>query len=108
MGQYYHILITRQGEHRSASGRQEKRKPPSFGQTPSQAAAATILGTARELTGKERTEGQKLYVAKHPHLTDFSAEPGCALFQVTIEHIYLVTRFQEVMQFDFPTCPQAK
>jgi heme iron utilization protein len=67
----------------------------------SQAAAATILGTAKELTGVVRKEGYNLYVAKHPHLTDFIAAPGCALFQVTIEHIYLVTRFQEVMQFDF-------
>lgn len=66
-----------------------------------QAAAATILGTAKELIGVDREEGQNLYLAKHPHLTDFLAGPDCALFQMTIEQIYLVTRFQEVSQFDF-------
>jgi heme iron utilization protein len=67
----------------------------------SQAAAATILGTAKELTGVVREEGRNLYLAKHPHLGDFLAAPACALFQVTIEQIYLVTHFQEVMKFDF-------
>jgi heme iron utilization protein len=67
----------------------------------SEAAAATILGTARELTGVDREAGQNLYLANHPHLSEFLAEPGCALFQVTIEQIYLVTHFQEVMKFDF-------
>jgi len=65
------------------------------------AAAATILGTAKELIGIDREEGQNLYLAKHPHLTEFIAAPGCALFRVTIEQLYLVTRFQEVRQFDF-------
>ena len=65
------------------------------------AAAATILGTARELSKADREEGQKLYLAKHPHLSEFLAGPDCALFQVKIEQIYLVTHFQEVMQFDF-------
>jgi len=67
----------------------------------SKAAAATILGTAKEMIGMDREEGEKLYVVKHPHLTDFLAAPGCALFKVTIEQIYLATHFQEVMQIDF-------
>ena len=67
----------------------------------SKAAAATILGSAQELTGVDREAGRKIYLAKHSHLTDFLAAPSCALFQVTIEQIYLVTHFQEVMRFDF-------
>ena len=67
----------------------------------SKAAAATILGKAEELNGVDREAGQKLYLAKHPHLTDFLAAPDCALFQVTIERMYLVTNFQKVLQFDF-------
>jgi len=66
----------------------------------SEAAAATILGTAKELTGPARKQGRYLYLAKHPHLTDFLTAPDCALFKVTIAQIYLVTHFQEVMQFD--------
>lgn len=65
------------------------------------AAAATILGTAREMTGMDRTEGQRLYLARHPHLAEFSAAPGCALFEVSITQFYLVTHFQEVLQIDF-------
>lgn len=65
------------------------------------AAAATILGTAREMTGMDRSEGQNLYLARHPHLAEFLAAPGCALFKVTVERIYLVTNFQDVMQLDF-------
>jgi heme iron utilization protein len=67
----------------------------------SKAAAATILGKAKELNGVDREAGQNLYLAKHPHLTDFLTAPDCALFQVTIERIYLVTNFQKVLQFDF-------
>ncbi|MBU1568653.1 MAG: pyridoxamine 5'-phosphate oxidase family protein [Proteobacteria bacterium] len=67
----------------------------------SKAAAATIIGTVKELNEADREEGQKLYLAKHPHLTEFIAAPDCALFKVTIERIYLVTHFQKVMQFDF-------
>ncbi|MDK9706453.1 MAG: pyridoxamine 5'-phosphate oxidase family protein [Desulforhopalus sp.] len=66
-----------------------------------QAAAATILGTTKELTGLAREEKQVLFLSKHPHLTDFLAAPDCAFFQVTTKHIYLVTHFQKVMKFDF-------
>jgi heme iron utilization protein len=63
------------------------------------AAAATLLGTAREISGLAREEGLKIYLSRHPHLADFTASPSCALFKVQIEHIYLVTRFQNVMEF---------
>ena len=65
-----------------------------------QAAAATLLGTAKEVAGSAREEGLAIYLSKHPHLADFTASPGCALFQVQIDRICLVTRFQNVMEFD--------
>ncbi len=67
----------------------------------SKATAATIVGSAKELIGVDREVGRNLYLTKHPHLSEFLAGPDCALFQVTIEQIYLVSRFQEVMKFDF-------
>lgn len=67
----------------------------------SQAAAATILGTAEELAGAGREEGLELYLARHPHLAEFTASPSCALFRVQVASIYLVTRFQNVMEFHF-------
>jgi len=69
----------------------------------SQAAAATILGKAKELMGRARTEGRDLYAVRHPQLRDFIDGADCALFQVAIERVLLVTRFQEVVQFDFPS-----
>ncbi len=69
----------------------------------SKAVAATIIGTAEEMTGEDRERGEKLYLAKHPNLRDFLTEPECALFKVTIGKIYLVTHFQKVMEFDFPS-----
>jgi len=67
----------------------------------STAAAATILGTAEELTDAEHETGLAIYLARHPHLAEFTARPDCALFGVKVASIYLVTRFQDVREFHF-------
>lgn len=67
----------------------------------SHAAAATFLGTAEEVTGAERDQGLAIYLARHPHLEEFTAAPSCAFFKVRIDRIYLVTRFQSVMEYHF-------
>jgi len=67
----------------------------------SRAAAATILGIAEELSGTELETGLAIFLGRHPHLTEFTASPSCALFRVRISSIYLVTRFQNVMEFHF-------
>ncbi|MDO3379782.1 pyridoxamine 5'-phosphate oxidase family protein [Geoalkalibacter halelectricus] len=67
----------------------------------SRAAAATLIGAADELTGAERDRGLALYLARHPHLAEFTASPSCAFFRVRIERIFLVTRFQSVMEYHF-------
>ena len=68
----------------------------------SQAAAATILGTADEVRGDERQEGVALYLAHHPHLAAFVDSPSCAFYRVQIASIFLVTHFQEVIEYHFP------
>ena len=67
----------------------------------SRAAAATILGSAEELSGAELESGLAIFLDRHPHLAEFTASPSCALFRVQISSIYLVTRFQNVMEFHF-------
>jgi nitroimidazol reductase NimA-like FMN-containing flavoprotein (pyridoxamine 5'-phosphate oxidase superfamily) len=67
----------------------------------SRAAAATVIGTAEELSGAELESGLAIYLGRHPHLAEFTASPSCALFRVKIASIYLVTRFQNVMEFHF-------
>jgi nitroimidazol reductase NimA-like FMN-containing flavoprotein (pyridoxamine 5'-phosphate oxidase superfamily) len=68
----------------------------------SRAAAATIIGTAEELRGAGRASGLAFYLKRHPHLADFTASPGTVLFMVTVTRISLVTRFQQVMDYDVP------
>ena len=63
-------------------------------------AAATILGSADELHGTGRISGLDFFLGRHPHLTEFTASPGTALFVVTVTRISLVTRFQQVMDYD--------
>ena len=67
----------------------------------SRAAAATIIGMAEELRGTELEAGLAIFLGRHPHLTEFTASPNCALFRVRIASIYLVTRFQNVTEFHF-------
>lgn len=67
----------------------------------SQAAAATVIGTARELSGTDLETGLAIFLDRHPHLTEFTASTSCALFRVQIASIYLVTNFQNVMEFYF-------
>jgi heme iron utilization protein len=67
----------------------------------SQAAAATILGSAQELTGAERETGLSLFLARHPHLKEFTDSPDCALFQVQVASVHLVTCFQSVRELHF-------
>jgi nitroimidazol reductase NimA-like FMN-containing flavoprotein (pyridoxamine 5'-phosphate oxidase superfamily) len=67
----------------------------------SRAAAATVLGIAEELSGTELENGLAIFLRRHPHLAEFTASPSCTLFRVQIASIYLVTRFQNVMEFHF-------
>jgi hypothetical protein len=67
----------------------------------SRAAAATVIGVANELSGADLEVGLQIFLGRHPHLTEFTASPNCALFRVQISSIYLVTRFQNVMEFHF-------
>jgi len=67
----------------------------------SRAAAATVLGVADEVHGDERQEGMALYLARHPHLADFVDSPSCAFYRVQIARIFLVTHFQEVIEYHF-------
>lgn len=67
----------------------------------SRAAAATVIGSAEELRGAELDTGLAIFLRRHPHLAEFTASPSCALFRVRISSIYLVTRFQNVMEFHF-------
>jgi len=58
------------------------------------------FGSADELHGTGRISGLDFFLGRHPHLAEFTASPGTALFMVTVTRISLVTRFQQVMDYD--------
>jgi nitroimidazol reductase NimA-like FMN-containing flavoprotein (pyridoxamine 5'-phosphate oxidase superfamily) len=48
------------------------------------AVAVTAIGAAEEITGNEREFLAKVYVVKHPHLTEFLNRPDSAVIKVTV------------------------
>ena len=62
------------------------------------AIAVTAVGKAAEVTEAERREVLELYLSKHPHLEEFVKSPSCALVRVTVATLYVVSRFQRVME----------
>lgn len=67
----------------------------------SQAAAATVLGAAKELQGAAKQSALDLYLGKHPTLAEFAVAPDCALLRIQVTKIYLVNRFQHVSEYSF-------
>ena len=67
----------------------------------SAAVAVTVLGNSAELPGPARRAGTALYLAKHPHLAEFVAAPSCALIRVQVQSFFLVSRFQNVVEYHF-------
>ena len=67
----------------------------------SAAVAVTVLGSSAELTGPASRAGMAFYLAKHPHLSEFVAAPSCALIRVQVQSFFLVSRFQNVVEYHF-------
>ena len=63
------------------------------------AITVTATGTASEVAARDRKRLQKLYLTRHPHLQDFVTSPTCALVRMTVDTYYIVTRFQNVVEF---------
>jgi hypothetical protein len=62
------------------------------------AAAVTVLGVVEEVTDNGRSAFLEVFLVKHPHLTDFTAAPSCALLRLNVETYILVNRFQHVVE----------
>ncbi len=57
----------------------------------------TVIGTARDIVGPERDENAALLLRRHPSLTDFVNSPECAVIQVDVDKIYVVSEFESVV-----------
>jgi nitroimidazol reductase NimA-like FMN-containing flavoprotein (pyridoxamine 5'-phosphate oxidase superfamily) len=64
-----------------------------------EAMAATAVGQAEELPDDELPGARAIYLARHPHLVDFVGSPTCALLCVKVQTYYVVTRFQQVVEY---------
>lgn len=64
-----------------------------------EAMAATVVGEAEEVAEEGLVSARALYLAKHPHLADFVDSPTCALLRVNVQTYYVVTRFQQVVEY---------
>lgn len=62
------------------------------------AAAATAVGTTRELTGEERIAHLEPFLRRQPQLRGFAESPTTAFVELTVQTYYVVTRFQNVTE----------
>lgn len=63
-----------------------------------EAAAATILGNALEVTGEERESCLALFLGKHPSLSSFARSPDSAVFRIEVEACHVVNRFRSASE----------
>jgi heme iron utilization protein len=59
------------------------------------AIAVTAIGTVEEVDSSKRVNLAKLYIQKHPYLTDFVSNTANALMQIIITD-YIVASFDKV------------
>jgi nitroimidazol reductase NimA-like FMN-containing flavoprotein (pyridoxamine 5'-phosphate oxidase superfamily) len=64
-----------------------------------QACAVTAVGTAREISQKEREEFLTHYLYRHPGLRDFVRSSSCAFIEIDVDVYSLARHFQEVIEW---------
>jgi len=63
------------------------------------AVAVTATGKAEEPRATEKNRYVEIYLRKHAHMREFLLSPNCALLKVEVDAYYVVSRFQNVMEF---------
>jgi nitroimidazol reductase NimA-like FMN-containing flavoprotein (pyridoxamine 5'-phosphate oxidase superfamily) len=64
------------------------------------AMALTVLGKAQLIQEAERQGYRELYLSRHPYLENFLASPSTAFLRILVYHYLLVSRFQNVMEYN--------
>jgi general stress protein 26 len=62
------------------------------------ASALTAIGAVEELLSDDRESSLNIYLAKHPHLSDFVTAPTCAFLSMDVKTYFFVSRFQRVFE----------
>jgi len=68
----------------------------------SSATAVTAIGHAREIRGRERHDCVAPFLAKHPSLGEFIAEPNSAFIKIEVECYIVVESFQNITEWRPP------
>lgn len=61
----------------------------------------TVIGTARDTEGAERSMYASLLVKRHRALQSFVDSPDCAVIKVDVDKIYVVSEFESVVVIRF-------
>ena len=64
-----------------------------------EAAAATAVGVVEEISEAERSEFDRVFLAKHPHLESFVKSPSCVPLRLRVSVYMVVAHFQHVIEF---------
>jgi len=62
------------------------------------ATGITAIGSALELRGRVRDKFARLFLRKHPSLSEFLSASDCALFAIRVRSYYVVRHFQDVFE----------
>jgi len=63
------------------------------------AVSVTGTGVSEVINKLTEQEALNIYLKKHPHLKDFSKSPTTAFIRITMKRYFMVTRFQNVVEF---------
>ena len=64
----------------------------------SEASAATAVGVVEEIARGERSELERIFLAKHPQLESFIRSPSCKFLRLRVSVYMVVTQFQHVIE----------
>ena len=65
------------------------------------ATAVTATGATREILSPDEDHFRKFFLAKHPSLSDFAANPDCAFLMLKVDTYFIVHKFQRVEELHF-------
>lgn len=58
--------------------------------------SVTGIGRAEEVRDAEKIALTSFFLNRQPELVPFVESPDCALIKITVDHYYVISRFQEV------------
>jgi nitroimidazol reductase NimA-like FMN-containing flavoprotein (pyridoxamine 5'-phosphate oxidase superfamily) len=64
------------------------------------ATSVTIIGGVEDVTGERREGLAELLLKRHPNMKEFIDSPDCAIMEVKIDRMVVVTNFETVVKIE--------